>query len=235
MLHYANLTEMVYGPTGPLHIEKPKVLYNNSTQNYVMWMIIDNGIHELGMSGVDVSKYPNGTFEFLRSLRLDWNQTRDQTVYQDDDGAAYLFLSYYNTVEYVLPTAAMQPTWESVKNTDGSTNFALSFHRAEYEPGYDDYHDIYLQRWRTEDKPWKEICVNGSTHKEREVPYGKVHLNFDGEVCHDPFKYKKVLGQDKPTYEKSEHGIQSRFWTPTILPTMHRSTILYLASRSTLE
>ena len=90
-----------------------------------------------------------------------------------DHGAAYLFRTYYDTVEYVLPKAAMQPTWESVKNEDGSTNHALTFHRAEYHPGYDDYHDIYMQRWRTEDKPFNVICVNRLTKQEREVTYGK--------------------------------------------------------------
>jgi len=214
MVHYTNLTDMVNGPTGPLHIEKPKVLYNNSTQKYVMWMIIDNGVRELGMAGVAASDYPNGPFEFVRSLYPDGNQTRDQTLFQDDDGAAYLFRTYYDTVEYVLPKAVMQPTWESVKNADGTTNFALSFHRAKYEPGYDDFHDIFKQRWRTEDKPWKVICVNRLTNQEREVPYGKEHLNFDGDVCQDPFEYKKVLGQGNPMYENSESGVQSRFLDP---------------------
>ncbi|KAL7543301.1 hypothetical protein ACHAXR_012700 [Thalassiosira sp. AJA248-18] len=215
MLHYANLTDMVEGPASvPLHVEKPKVLYNNSTQQYVMWMIIDNGIHELGLAGVAVSNYPSGPFDFVRSLYPDGNQTHDQTLFQDDDGAAYLFRTYYDTVEYVLPAAVMQPTWESVKNADGSTNFPLSFHRAEYEPGYDDYHDIYLQRWRTEDKPWKVICVNRVTRQEREVQYGKDNLNFDGEVCQDPFEYKRVIGQGNPTYSNSKNGIQSRFLDP---------------------
>ena len=35
MIHYANITDMVNGPTGPndpsLHVEKPKVIYNNIT------------------------------------------------------------------------------------------------------------------------------------------------------------------------------------------------------------
>ena len=85
--HLVVLPDMVHGPTGPLHIEKLKVLYNNSTQKYVTWMIIDNDIRELGMALVDVSDYPNGPFEFLRSLYPDGNQTRDQTVFQDDDVA----------------------------------------------------------------------------------------------------------------------------------------------------
>ncbi|KAL7554304.1 hypothetical protein ACHAWF_017742 [Thalassiosira exigua] len=233
MLHYANLTDMVNGPTtGPLHIEKPKVLYNNSTGKYVMWMIVDNGLRNLGMAGVAVSDFPNGPFEFVRSFYPDGNRTRDQTLFQDDNGTAYLFRSYYDTVEYVLPSAVMQPTWESVKNEDDTINFALSFHRAEYEPGYDDYHDTYLQRWRTEDKPWKVICVNRLTHQEREVPYGE--LNFDGEVCQDPFEDKRVLGQGNPLHENSKHGIQSRFldpnnpannaWIPNSVPSIKGQT-----------
>ena len=215
MFHYANLTDMVNGsPTELLHAEKPKVLYNDMTAKYVMWMIIDNGLHDLGMAGVAQSDFPNEPFEFVRSLYPDGNQTHDQTLFQDDDGVAYLFRTYYDTVEYVLPKAVMQPTWESVKNADGSTNFALSFHRAEYEPGYDDYHDIYLQRWRTEDKPWKIVCVNRLTKQEREVAYGKEYLNFDGEICQDPFEYKMTLGQGNPMYRNSKDGIQTRFLDP---------------------
>jgi hypothetical protein len=215
VLNFVNLTDMVSGSgSGPLRAEKPKVLYNNMTKQYVMWMVIDNGLRELGMSGVAVSDYHNGPFEFVRSLYPDGNQTHDQTLFQKEDGTAYLIRTYYQTVEYVLPKAVMQPTWESVKNADGSTNFALSYHRAEYEPGYDDYHDIYLQRWRTEDQPWKVICINRLTLQEREVPYGEEHLNFDGEVCQDPFEYKKVLGQGHPRYNNSKNGIQSRFLDP---------------------
>ncbi|KAL9182021.1 hypothetical protein ACHAXT_012364 [Thalassiosira profunda] len=214
MLHYQNLTDMVHGDTGPLHLEKAKVLYNNSTQQYVMWFLLDNGVRELGLAGVAVSDYANGPFAFVRSFYPDGNQTRDQTLFQDDDGSAYLFRTFYDTVEYVLPAAQMQPTWESVKNADGSINFALSYHRAEYHPGYDDYHDIYLQRWRTEDKPWQVVCVDRLTGKERVVPYGKEHLNLEGEVCNDPFERKEVRGQGSPAYENSKDGIQSRFLDP---------------------
>ena len=234
MLHFVNVTDMVDATSGPFRIEQPKVLYNNITSKYVMWMIIDNGVRELGMAGVAVSDYYNGPFEFVRSFYPDGNRTRDQTLSQDDDGTAYLFRTYYDTVEYVLPQAVMQPTWESVKNADGSINFALSYHRAEYDPGYDNYHDIYLQRWRTEDQPWKVICVNRLTLQEREVPCGEENLNSEGEVCNDPFEYKKVLGQGHPMYENSKNGIQSRFldpndptnnvWIPNSVPSVKGQT-----------
>ena len=53
MFHYVNLTDMVNSsPTERLHVEKPKVLYNDMTGKYIMWMVIDNGLHNLGMVGV---------------------------------------------------------------------------------------------------------------------------------------------------------------------------------------
>jgi hypothetical protein len=186
------------------------------------------------MAGVAVSDYYSGPFHFVRSFYPDGNQTHDQTVFQDDDGTAYLFRTYFASVDYVVPEAVMQPTWESVKNADGSVNFALSYHRAEYDKGYDDYHDIYLQRWRTEDKPWKVICVNRISGEEREVPYGKEHLNYDGEVCQDPYEYKRVLGQGNPNFDESKNGIKSRFldphdpsnnvWVPNSVPSVQGQT-----------
>lgn len=63
------------------------------------------------------------------------------------DGRGYLARTYYAETEYVLPEAIMQPTWESVKTPNGTVNFGLSYHRAFYSKDYDDYHDIYIQRW----------------------------------------------------------------------------------------
>jgi hypothetical protein len=222
MLHNTNLTDMVRGglanstfnATGPYHIERPKVLYNNSTGKYVMWMIVDNEARDLAMAGIAVSEYATGPFDFVRSFYPDGNHTRDQTLLQEPDGSAYLIRSYYDNVEFVLPSAMMQPTWESVKDANGNIDHALTYHRAQYEPQYDDYHDIYVQRWRTEDKQWKVVCVDRITGAEREVPFGKEHLNHDGEVCNDPFEYKKVLGQGDPTQFNTKDGIPSRFLDP---------------------
>ncbi|GMI11724.1 hypothetical protein TrVE_jg8603 [Triparma verrucosa] len=210
MFHYSNITDMVFGTAGPFNVERPKVLYNNATKKYVMWMTLDDAAKTLGLAGVAVSSYPDGPFDFVRSFYPDGNETHDQTVYQTDDGTAYLARTYYSTVDYVLPAPVMQPLWESVKNPDGTNNFGLSYHRAVYEPEYDDYHDIYLQRWRTEDKPWKIKCVNKVTKEEREVPFGEA--SFDGEVCQDPTEYKIVIGQGQ--YGDDLGGVQTRFLDP---------------------
>jgi len=218
MLNYSNITDMVGGSEGPFHVERPRVIYNKLTRKFVMWMIVDNANKSLGMAGVAISDYANGPFDFVRSFYPDGNETRDQHIYVEDDKEnssttvrAFLIRSYYATVEYVLPTAVMQPIWESVKNSDGSTNFALTYHRAHYEPGYDNYHDIYLQRWRKEDIPWKVICVNRVTGVERIVPYGEEHLNRDKHVCNHPEEYKLVLGTGNPTTGE----VQSRFLDPS--------------------
>jgi len=210
MLHYTNITDMVFGKAGPFVVERPKVLFNNATQKYVMWMTIDDVGKTLGLAGVAVSDYADGPFDFVRSFYPDGNETHDQTVYQDDEGKAFLARTYYATVDYVMPAPVMQPMWESVKKTDGTTNFGLSYHRANYEPNYDDFHDIYLQRWRTEDKMWQVICVNKQTKVERIIPYGQV--NFDGEVCDDPIEYKIVKGQGQKGEDLS--GVETRFLDP---------------------
>lgn len=215
MMNYVNVTDMIRGSLGPFKLERPKVLFNELTKRYIMWMTINNESGDLGMAGVAVSNFANGPFDFIRSFYPDGNQTRDQTVFQDSNGTAFLVRTYYATVEYILPSPIMQPMWESVKNDDGTTNYPLNYHRAHYEPGYDDYHDIYLQRWRTESKPWKVTCVNVITKVEREVLYGKKYLNFEGEVCNDPFEKKIVHGQGSPLQEISQNGIQSRFLDPS--------------------
>ena len=210
MLHYINITDMVSGSDDSLHVEKPVVLFNKRTNKFVMWMIIDNPNRTLAMAGVATSDYADGPFTFVRSFYPDGNKTRDQALFKDDDGIAYLVRTYYHTTEYTRPAAVMQPIWESVKNEDSSINFPLSHHRAHYEPGYDDFHDIYLQRWRGEDKPWKIVCINRQTQLEREIPHGREGI----DVCDHKLEYKKVIGQSSPLYETTKDGIRSRFLDP---------------------
>ena len=50
-----------------------------------------------------------------------------------------------------MPETVMQPSWESVKKRDGEVYYRLSYQRAVYDIGYDNYHDTYEQRWRGED------------------------------------------------------------------------------------
>jgi hypothetical protein len=73
-------------------IERPKVLYNQKTKNYVMWFHLElkGQGYAAARAGVAVSKNATGPYTFLRSFRPDGEMSRDMTLYADDDGKAYL-------------------------------------------------------------------------------------------------------------------------------------------------
>lgn len=79
-------------------IERPKVLYNAKTGNYVLWFHLELKGRGYGAAraGVAVSKTPTGPFTFLRSFRPDGEMSRDMTLFQDDDGKAYLITTSEN-------------------------------------------------------------------------------------------------------------------------------------------
>ncbi|EQC30932.1 hypothetical protein SDRG_11410 [Saprolegnia diclina VS20] len=178
MLHFANLTDP-FGNTlqQSLRASRPKVVLNPNGQ-FVLWMHVDNAANQvflaMGLSGVAVAAYPNGPFEFQRSFYpmaateapggQPINETHDQTVFCASESEAFLVQSYYKTVEYWLPRPIMDPLWESVKHSDGSTYYALTYHRAFFSDAYDNVDDIYLQRFRSEDIDWSISCCNRTTN-----------------------------------------------------------------------
>lgn len=80
-------------------LERPKVLHNENTGKYVMWMHIDDGNYTKARVGVAVSDYPNGPFEYLYSKNPHGFDSRDMTVFRDDDGVAYLIYSSVDNSE----------------------------------------------------------------------------------------------------------------------------------------
>jgi len=71
-------------------VERPKVIYNDSTKKYVMWMHIDSADYSYAEAGVAVSDRATGPFHYLGSERPNNEMSRDLTLYKDDDGKAYL-------------------------------------------------------------------------------------------------------------------------------------------------
>jgi hypothetical protein len=73
-------------------IERPKVLYNARTHSYVMWFHLElkGQGYSAARAGVAVSQSPTGPYRFIRDFRPDGEMSRDMTLYQDDDGKAYL-------------------------------------------------------------------------------------------------------------------------------------------------
>ncbi|MCD8048479.1 MAG: glycoside hydrolase family 43 protein [Clostridia bacterium] len=72
-------------------IERPKVIYNDTTGKYVMWMHIDASDYSEAKAGVAVSDTPTGPFEYLYSVQPNGKMARDMTLFKDDDGTAYLY------------------------------------------------------------------------------------------------------------------------------------------------
>lgn len=72
-------------------IERPKVIYNSSTGKYVMWMHYENGTdYSLGRAAVASSSSVCGSYTYHGSFRPMNYESRDLTVFKDDDGTAYL-------------------------------------------------------------------------------------------------------------------------------------------------
>ncbi|GAA0144494.1 glycosidase [Lithospermum erythrorhizon] len=74
-------------------LERPKVIYNEKTGKYVMWMHIDDLNYTKAAVGVAISDHPIGPFDYLYSKKPHGFDSRDMTIFKDDDGVAYLIYS----------------------------------------------------------------------------------------------------------------------------------------------
>ncbi len=79
------------GDLGPNRIvERPKVIYNAATAQYVMYVHIDDPSYAEAKVGVATSSTPCGTYTYQGSFRPLGFQSRDIGLFQDTDGSAYL-------------------------------------------------------------------------------------------------------------------------------------------------
>ncbi|RHZ52904.1 glycosyl hydrolase family 43 protein [Aspergillus thermomutatus] len=85
------LSRQSSGDLGPNRVvERPKVIYNEATRRYVMWMHIDDSSYAEAKTGVATSSSVCGTYTYLGSFRPLGYQSRDMGLFKDDDGSAYL-------------------------------------------------------------------------------------------------------------------------------------------------
>ncbi|GAA2490494.1 RICIN domain-containing protein [Streptomyces longisporus] len=76
------------------NVERPKVIFNSATGKFVMWMHKENGTdYTQARAAVAVSDTVDGNYTYLGSSRPLGITSRDMTLYQDDDGTAYLISS----------------------------------------------------------------------------------------------------------------------------------------------
>jgi beta-xylosidase len=85
------LTRQASGDLGPKRIiERPKVIYNQSTRQYVMYMHVDTPGHTATRVGVATSSTVCGSYSYRGSFQPTGKKSLDITLFRDDDGTAYL-------------------------------------------------------------------------------------------------------------------------------------------------
>ncbi|MCX6218937.1 glycoside hydrolase family 43 protein [Spirosoma sp.] len=72
-------------------MERPKVIYNPKTKQYVMWFHLElpGQGYKAARAGVAVSKNVTGPYQYVKSFRPNGHMSRDMTLFVDDDGSAY--------------------------------------------------------------------------------------------------------------------------------------------------
>ena len=80
----------------PMRFERPKIIYNEKTKQYVLWChyVCYPGQHGFGAgqgeAGVAVCDTVNGSYRFIGTVRpIDNGVVRDCTLFKDRDGSAY--------------------------------------------------------------------------------------------------------------------------------------------------
>lgn len=99
-------------------MERPKVLYNERSHQFVMWFHLElkGQGYKAARAGVAVSNNVTGPYHYIGSSRPNGNMARDMTLYQDNDGKAYLI--YSSRDNYDMRAALLSDDYLSVTATD---------------------------------------------------------------------------------------------------------------------
>ncbi len=86
-----------------VNLERPKVLYNEKTQKFVLWVHYENG-ENYKAAGVAVATcdMPDGEFIYHGSFRPFGEMSRDCTLFQDDNGKAYFISASRDNADLVF-------------------------------------------------------------------------------------------------------------------------------------
>jgi hypothetical protein len=113
----------VSNPESDLHpsgvMERPKVIYNEKTKKFVMWLHIDSHDYQKAATGVAICDSPTGKFQYLGSMRPNGQMSRDMTLFKDDDGKAYhIYSSENNETMYIslLSDDYLKPSGKYTRN-----------------------------------------------------------------------------------------------------------------------
>ncbi|KAK4097864.1 carbohydrate-binding module family 35 protein [Parathielavia hyrcaniae] len=101
------------GDLGPDRVvERPKVIYNDRTRKYVLWMHMDSSNYGEARVAVATGDFVCGRYQYIRSFQPLGRQSRDMGLFRDDDGKGYLLTEDRNhglrivalSYDYLNPT-----------------------------------------------------------------------------------------------------------------------------------
>jgi len=96
------LTQSSAAELATAYIERPKVIYNVSTGQFVMWMHKENGVnYNEARAAVAVSSTIDGAYTYRGSFQPLGNMSRDSTLFVDDDSnrTAYFISAANNNAD----------------------------------------------------------------------------------------------------------------------------------------
>lgn len=103
------------------NLERPKVIFNDKTKQFVMWMHYEKSTdYGYARAAVATSSDIDKPFTYIRSFRPLDNMSRDCNLFKDDDGSAYFVSStrenrdmniYELTDDYLDIKAKVQTLW----------------------------------------------------------------------------------------------------------------------------
>ena len=97
------LTRQSHTELDSANIERPKVIYNSKTKQFVMWMHYEYGRdYSYARAAIATSSDIEKPFTFVKSFRPFGNMSRDCTLYMDEDGSAYFFSSARENYDMML-------------------------------------------------------------------------------------------------------------------------------------
>lgn len=126
-------------------LERPKVIYNEKTDKYVLWLHVDgpyegsDSNYAKAKAGVAISDSPTGPFEYIESNRLNkmpegyeyrvrnTGMSRDMTLFKDDDGTAYII--YASEENYSLYISKLNEDYTAISGEE----YGVDFIRALYD------------------------------------------------------------------------------------------------------
>jgi hypothetical protein len=83
-------------------IERPKIIYNDTTKKYVMWLHWDGANYATAQAGVFTCDTVDGNYAQVSHFQPNSNMARDDSLFKDDDGKAYFMASANNNLDMII-------------------------------------------------------------------------------------------------------------------------------------